>query len=340
MEIVLAAGCFWGAEKHFADLEGVIDVTSGYAGGNYENPTYDDVLNFRTLPSDSKIINHTEVVQVRYDENKIGTLKIIKSFWELHDPTQLNRQGHDVGNNYRSALFYTNDSQKKIALETKEIYQKLLNHKGFGKIVTEIKKLGRFYPAENYHQDYLKNNPNGYCPNHSTGVKFSQINPKQEFIAPLGGKEILIVEADGFCPYCKKFKKDVVSSYQGSVPLRAIFAKNLKNFVITTKLDASPIIIFIEDGKELFSHKGYMDSALFYKTLGDFVLGRKSESYQVAFNASTDNRFCQQYDLFKNTTDGVFVDKLSGRALFDTKDRFNSGTGWLSFLDSHHKCNT
>ncbi len=333
-EIVFAAGCFWGVEKHFTNINGVIDVKSGYVGGNYPNPTYEKVLKYRSFKdkNDEGIINYTEGVLVKFDTKKVPTIKLIKSFWQLHDPTQLNRQGNDIGNNYRSAIFYTNEEQKDIALRTKDIYQKLLFNKGFGKIVTEIKPLEKFYEAEEYHQDYLAKNPSGYCPNHSTGVKFE--DEKKEVkgeVVPVGGKEIIVIKSEGFCPFCEKFEKDVISNYNGVLSLREVFAKDLKGFDIKTKLDATPTILFIEDGKEVASYRGYLNEKDFYKALGEFKLGNDSESFNVAFNKSTDARFCKQYDIFKNTPDGVFIDKVSGDVLFDTKDRFNSGTGWLSF---------
>jgi len=111
--IVFGAGCFWGVEKHFDDLDGVIKARSGYAGGNYENPTYKQVLQQRNAKRG--VVNHTEVVEIVYDDSKISTETLVKSFWELHNPTQGNRQGNDKGNNYRSALYYTNDAQKKVA---------------------------------------------------------------------------------------------------------------------------------------------------------------------------------------------------------------------------------
>ncbi|WP_345978746.1 peptide-methionine (S)-S-oxide reductase MsrA [Sulfurimonas sp. HSL3-2] len=330
VEIVFAAGCFWGVEKYFEHVDGVVDVKSGYVGGNYPNPTYEEVLKHRKT-KDGKIINYTEAVKVKFDNSKVSAEELIKDFWELHDPTQLNRQGNDVGTNYRSAIYYTNENQHKIALETEAEYQKLLSQNGYGKIVTEIKPLKKFYDAEDYHQDYLKKHPFGYCPNHSTGVKFKSGYVSKDMIAPLGGKEIIVVVAEGYCPYCEKFKADVSSSYHGSVPLRNATARELSKFNIKSELYATPTILFIQDGKEVMSHLGYMDKEQFYKTLGDFKLGKNSESYKVAFNKGTENRFCRQYDIFKNTPDGVFVDKLSGEILFDTRDRFNSGTGWLSF---------
>ena len=331
VEIVFAAGCFWGVEKHFETLDGVVKAESGYVGGNYENPTYKKVLKYRRLKDGSKIVNYTEGVKVTFDNSKTDATTLIKSFWELHNPTQLNRQGNDRGNNYRSAIFYTNENQENIAKNTKNEYQNILIKNGYGKIVTEIKPLTKFYNAEVYHQDYLAKNPNGYCPNHATGLKFKKEDVKKELITPLGGKEILVITSPTYCPYCEKFKEDVSSGYIGSVPLRTVLASSLKGFDIKSTLFATPTIIFVENGVEKIAHVGYMDAKNFYKTLGDFKLGKNSESYNVAFNEGTDGKFCKQYAIFKNTPDGVFVDKLSGEILFDTRDRFNSRTGWLSF---------
>jgi peptide methionine sulfoxide reductase msrA/msrB len=172
VEIVFAAGCFWGVEKHFENIDGVIEVKSGYAGGNYKNPTYDDLLKYRNLELNKDLINHTEAVKVTFDNSIIKIDTLIKSFWELHDPTQLNRQGNDIGNNYRSAIYFTSINQEKLAISIKNEYQLLLTKNGYGKIVTEIKLLDKFWNAEDHHQNYLKNNPNGYCPTHSTGIKF------------------------------------------------------------------------------------------------------------------------------------------------------------------------
>lgn len=331
VEIVFAAGCFWGVEKYFDNFEGVIKAESGYVGGNYANPTYEDVLKYRRLKQGSKIINHTEGVKVTFDNDKVDAQVLIKSFWELHDPTQLNQQGNDIGNNYRSAIYYTNAKQEGLAKSTKDEYQKLLSTNNYGEIVTELKPLSAFYNAETYHQDYLAKNPRGYCPNHSTGVKFIETNVQDDKTLPLGGKEIIVIDSENYCPYCEKFDMDVSSLYKGSVPLRVVYESSLKGFEIKTKIFATPTILFIEDGKEVSSHVGLMNPKEFYKALGDFKLGQGSESYAVAFNEGTDRKYCKQYDIFKNTPDGVFVDKLSGEVLFDTRERFNSGTGWLSF---------
>ena len=356
LEIFFAAGCFWGVEKNFESIDGVIDVVSGYSGGNYENPTYQDVLNNRTsqgenflsilknigLSDEEKeknkntLINHTETIKVIYDSDRVSTETLLKNFWEIHDPTQLNRQGNDVGNNYRSAIYWTTDKQKDIANRTGQEFQKLLTAEGYGQIVTEMSALGRFWPAENYHQDYLVKNPNGYCPDHSTGVSFLTQSPSkiaQNDIIPLGGKEIIVIgpEIEGTCLFCLEFEKKVTSKYKGTIPLRSTPASTLKGFEINTPTWATPTIFFIDDGREVWSHQGIMSSENFYEALGEFKLGKNSEAFNVAFNEGTDRRFCKQYEIFKDTPEGVFIDKLSGRSLFDTADRFNSKSGWLSF---------
>ena len=356
LEIFFAAGCFWGVEKNFESIDGVIDVVSGYSGGNYENPTYQDVLNNRTsqgenflsilknigLSDEEKeknkntLINHTETIKVIYDSDRVSTETLLKNFWEIHDPTQLNRQGNDVGNNYRSAIYWTTDKQKDIANRTGQEFQKLLTAEGYGQIVTEMSALGRFWPAESYHQDYLVKNPNGYCPDHSTGVSFLTQSPSkiaQNEITPLGGKEIIVIgpEIGGTCLFCLEFEKKVTSKYKGTIPLRSTPASTLKGFEINTPTWATPTIFFIDDGREVWSHQGIMSSENFYEALGEFKLGKNSEAFNVAFNEGTDRRFCKQYEIFKDTPEGVFIDKLSGRSLFDTADRFNSKSGWLSF---------
>ena len=356
LEIFFAAGCFWGVEKNFESIDGVIDAVSGYSGGSYDNPTYEAVLKNRRLQSEgflsvlkniglsdeeksknkNTLVNHTETVKVVYDSSLVSTEKLIKNFWEIHDPTQFNRQGNDVGNNYRSAIYWTNEEQKNIAIETGLAYQKLLSAKGYGEIVTEMAALEKFWPAENYHQDYLMRNPNGYCPDHSTGVKFDQKASSVDFgesIEPLGGKEIIVIgpEVEGTCLFCLEFERKVTSKYNGTIPLRSSPASALKGFNIQTPTWATPTIIFIDEGKEIWSQQGIMSSEEFYKALGEFKLGVGSEAYNVAFNEGTDKRFCVQYQIFNDTTDGIFIDKLSGRPLFDTAYRFDSKSGWLSF---------
>jgi len=327
--IVLGAGCFWGAEKEYAAITGVVDAVSGYADGRGVSPTYREITQYRNRFNPN---NHAEVVQVTFNNSILSSKELLRHYFEGHDPTQVNQQGNDVGTQYRSIILTTTSGQLESANQTLSSYQELLNDAGYGKIATVVKALETFYPAEDYHQDYLVKNPNGYCPDHSTGVRFiaSEPTPNMDNKSLLEGKHIVVIEPEGFCPYCERFREKVTSSYQGTIPLSYRTANQLEGLMINSPTWATPTILFLEEGKEVFSHKGYMDPELFYRALGGFKLG-DSEAYQIAFNEGTDARFCQEYEIFKNTPDGIFIDKLSGAHLFDTKDRFNSKTGWLSF---------
>jgi len=211
-------------------------------------------------------------------------------------------------------------------------YQRLLSAAGYGPIVTAVKPIKNFYKAEKYHQDYIAKNPNGYCPDHSTGVRFTKKKTLETLdnSTLLSGKHIIVIEAEGYCPYCEKFRDQVVENYFGNIPLVFRLASQLQDLEIKSPTWATPTILFIEDGEEVFGHQGYLSPKEFYQALGYFKLG-DSEAYRVAFQQGTDARFCKEYEIFKNTPDGIFIDKLSGAPLFDTKDRFNSSTGWLSF---------
>lgn len=329
--IVLGAGCFWGAEKRYAAIPGVVDAVSGYADGHGLQPSYREITQDRYKMDPN---NFAEVVKVTFDPSKVSLRDILIRYFESHDPTQGYRQGNDIGTQYRSVILTQNDTQAALARELKALYQTELSKAGFGAITTEIKPLTEFFEAEYYHQDYLKKNPNGYCPDHSTGVKFLE-SAKPVAIdnsALLQGKHIVVIEAEGYCPYCEKFRQDVTDGYRGAVPLHRRTATQLQGLTISTPTFATPTLLFLENGREVFGHQGYVSSGEFYKALGAFSLG-DSEAFSVAFLKGTDDRFCKQYDLFKHTPDGYFVDKLSGEALFDTKHRFNSGTGWLSFTE-------
>ena len=327
--IVLGSGCFWGAEKGYEALPGVVDAVSGYADGYGVRPSYREITKYINKFNPN---NHAEVVEVTYNKNIISTKDLLEHYFESHDPTQLNQQGNDIGTQYRSIILYTNKEQQRTAEKLIFEYQQLLTNSGYGQIATAVKSLDEFFRAETYHQDYIAKNPNGYCPDHSTGIKFAKDNPieRKDNSELLKGKNIVVIEPQGYCPYCEKFKALVAENYQGSIPIHFRLALQLDGLQIDTPTWATPTIIFLEEGKEIFSHQGYMSPKEFYKALGFFKLG-DSEAYEVAFEDGTDARFCKEYEIFKNTPDGVFVDKLSGAPLFDTRDRFNSGTGWLSF---------
>ena len=328
-KIVLGSGCFWGAEKGYESLPGVIDAVSGYADGNGVKASYREITKLKNKFNDN---NHAEVVEVTYNKNLISTEALLMHFFESHDPTQVNRQGNDVGTQYRSTILYSTDEQKKVIDEVLHTFQGLLSAAGYGPIATSVKPLQKFYRAETYHQDYIAKNPNGYCPDHSTGVRFirKEKAPNPDNAKLLLGKQIIVIEAAGYCPYCEKFRADVVKDYFGDIPLAFRLASQLEGLEIKSPTWATPTILFLEDGKEAFGFQGYLSPKEFYQALGYFKLG-DTEAYKVAFQKGTDARFCKEYEIFKNTPDGVFVDKLSGAPLFDTKDRFNSSTGWLSF---------
>jgi peptide-methionine (S)-S-oxide reductase len=159
---VFGMGCFWGAERIFWRLPGVYSTSVGYAGGTTPNPTYEETCSGRT--------GHAEVVQVVYDPAKISYQRLLKEFWENHDPTQGMRQGNDVGTQYRSAIYPTTPAQATVAQATLEAFQPVVSKAGRGTITTEIAPLGTYYYAEDYHQQYLHRVPNGYCNHGPNGM--------------------------------------------------------------------------------------------------------------------------------------------------------------------------
>jgi peptide-methionine (S)-S-oxide reductase len=163
-EAVFAMGCFWGAERLFWQLSGVYATAVGYAGGLTANPTYEEVCSGAT--------GHAEVVRVIYDPQKITYSDLLKVFWESHDPTQGMRQGNDVGTQYRSAIYTTDAEQRAAAEASLRTYQARLRAAGRGTITTEIREAPEFFYAEDYHQQYLAKNPNGYCGIGGCGVPF------------------------------------------------------------------------------------------------------------------------------------------------------------------------
>ena len=161
-----ATGCFWGAERRFWNLPGVIQTSVGYMGGNKPDPTYKEVCTGTT--------NHAEMVEVIFDPEVISYQRLLAEFWVMHDPTSLNQQGGDIGTQYRSSIFTTSPEQMQKALASKEIYQNELTKNGMDQIVTQILPASgiTYWLAEDYHQRYLEKNPNGYDCHSSTGVAF------------------------------------------------------------------------------------------------------------------------------------------------------------------------
>ena len=159
---VFGLGCFWGAERLFWQLPGVYSTSVGYAGGFTPNPTYEEVCSGQT--------GHAEVVQVVFDPTKVSYGELLRVFFEEHNPTQGMRQGNDVGTQYRSAIYYTTDEQKRMAEEALRTYDEALRSRGFDPVTTEVAMAGPYYYAEDYHQQYLHKVPNGYCGLKGTGV--------------------------------------------------------------------------------------------------------------------------------------------------------------------------
>ncbi len=160
--VIVGMGCFWGAERVFWTAPGVYTTAVGYAGGLTPNPTYEEVCSART--------GHTEAVLVVFDPGVTSREAILQLFWEGHDPTQGMRQGNDVGTQYRSALYWSDEAQGEVALASRAAYQAELRRAGHGEITTELGPAGEFFYAEGYHQQYLAKNPNGYCGLGGTGV--------------------------------------------------------------------------------------------------------------------------------------------------------------------------
>ena len=162
--IIFGAGCFWGVERKFWSLSGVVMTSVGYSGGDHESPTYELVC--------AGITGHAEVVRIDYDPAKLSLLNLLKVFWECHDPTQGMRQGNDIGTQYRSVCYCNDEEELALVKASLDKYQRALSASSLGSITTELKINQRYYFAEEYHQQYLNKNPNGYCGIGGTGCEF------------------------------------------------------------------------------------------------------------------------------------------------------------------------
>jgi len=167
-----ATGCFWGAERRFWKMAGVLDTSVGYMGGSATNPSYEEVCTGRT--------GHAEMVKVDFDPNLVSYQRLLEEFWTMHDPTSLNAQGGDIGTQYRSSIYVTSAEQMQTALASRDTYQSALDAAGLDQIVTEILPVenSKYYLAEEYHQRYLEKNPNGYDCHSSTGIAFPKLAAK------------------------------------------------------------------------------------------------------------------------------------------------------------------
>ncbi len=335
--IVLGMGCFWGAEKRMGEIPGVLDVESGYAGGDAIRADYYDVLGLekriRRGKSDQR--NHAEVVKVSFDPQQVTLERVLIGFWQNHNPTQGDRQGNDVGSNYRSAIYTTNGVQRRVALRTRDTYQQALTAAGYGPITTEIAPLRHYNRAEEYHQDYLKKNPDGYCGLGGTKVAYpgqgAQPTPERLQADALAyDRQLIVFEAED-CPFCKLFKEEVIDSWSSEVPLvQTMNPQPPQDWKLAKALFATPTIVLFENGEEVSRYTGYKgDRERFWKWLGFQIL--TPEQKQIAFEQGTERPFTGSH--LDEQRPGVFVDPISGAPLFRSDSKFKSGTGWPSFFN-------
>ncbi|MDG6777172.1 peptide-methionine (S)-S-oxide reductase MsrA [Thiomicrorhabdus sp. zzn3] len=337
--IVLGMGCFWGAEKRMSELPGVVDVESGYAGGDAKKVGYYDVLGeeraLKMGKSDAR--NHAEVVKVTFNPKLVNLETVLIQFWENHDPTQGDRQGNDIGSNYRSAIYYHSDAQKAVAEATRDIYQQALSRAGYPQITTEIAPLRNYNSAEEYHQDYLKKNPDGYCGLGGTGVAYpgseqaSQPTPPRLQAADLNfDRQLIVFEAEE-CEFCKLFKREILEHWQSEVPIATTLNPNPpENWTLEKSLFATPTIVLFEKGHEVSRFTGYNgDKPRFWKWLGFQLL--TPEQQRIAFEQGTEYAFTGSH--LDEKRPGTFVDPITGAPLFRSDTKFDSGTGWPSFFN-------
>ena len=338
--IVLGMGCFWGAEKRMSAIPGVVDVESGYANGDIAG-SYDAVLAHeravRAGKTDKR--NHAEVVKVTFDPAQTSLETVLIKFWESHDPTQGDRQGNDIGSNYRSAVYTHAKAQEEVALKTRGAYQQALTKAGLGAITTEIAPLKAYYAAEDYHQDYLVKNPNGYCGLGGTGVKYPGSKSAASDAPPaprLDGKalaferQLVVFEAED-CAFCKQFKAEVLDHWQSGVPVISTLNPNAPTgWKLEKALFATPTIVLFEQGKEVSRYTGYNgETARFWKWLGLRLL--TPEQRHIAFEQGTERAFTGSH--LDEKRPGTFVDPITGAPLFRSDTKFESGTGWPSFFN-------
>jgi len=339
--IVLGMGCFWGAERRMSELPGVLDVESGYANGDIPG-NYEAVLAHERALQYGKAQgrNHAEVVKVTFDPVRVNLSEVLARFWESHDPTQGDRQGNDIGSNYRSAIYTQSDTQLQAALRTRDLYQQALTVAGKGEITTEIAPLTAYFSAEDYHQDYLKKNPNGYCGLGGTGVPYPltvgesaavfQSPPTLDGKALDFNQQLVVFEAED-CGYCKQFEKEVLDHWKSAVPVVQTMNSNPPaGWALEKALFATPTIVLFEKGKEASRYTGYNgDQKRFWHWLGFQLL--TPEQRKIAFEQGTEYPGTGSH--LDEKRPGTFVDPITGTPLFRSDTKFNSGTGWPSFFN-------
>jgi peptide methionine sulfoxide reductase msrA/msrB len=294
--IVLGMGCFWGAEKRMKALAGVLDVEAGYAGGDVSNPDYQTLHNVeRAIRQGKAIKNHAEVVKVYYDPKQTSLEHVLIRFWESHNPIQGNRQGNNMGSNYRSAVFYGTDEARQLAEKTRAIYQANLMKAGITRpITTEITPLKNYNAAEAHHQDYLDKNPLGYCGLGGTGTAYFDptlptqgehhhstplVNKTAEFEQnwqqiKLNDKEQLIAFEAVECGYCKQFDKEVLSTWKNPIPIVSTHLTTPpEGWKLNQELFGTPTIVLFRNRQEVARYMGYQGAQHFWLWLSNEALG-------------------------------------------------------------------
>jgi len=287
--IVLGMGCFWGAEKRMQALTGVLDVEAGYAGGDMPSPVYETLHDTeKAIQEGSPVKNHAEVVKIYYDPSQTTLERVLIQFWENHNPTQGNRQGNDIGSNYRSAVFYRTEEERRLAEQTRDVYQESLKTAGIAApITTEIAPLKNYIAAEDYHQDYLEKNPFGYCGlgglgvaylNPGTAVHDAAVHGEGETAADgqtwqgiaLHTEEQLIAFEAVDCGYCRQFDKEVLASWNNPLP---IVSTNLtsppESWQLDRELFATPTIVLFRNRQEVARYTGYRGAQHFWQWLSE-----------------------------------------------------------------------
>ncbi len=337
--IVLGMGCFWGAEKRMSEVPGVVDVESGYANGDIEG-SYRAVLAHERAVQSGKTSqrNHAEVVKITFDPAKTTLETVLIKFWESHNPTQGNRQGNDVGTNYRSAIYTHGPAQDAVAQKTRVAYQQALKQGGLGSITTEIAPLKNYFTAEGYHQDYLKKNPQGYCGLGGTGVKYpgsksaaqSPAAPRLDGKALAFAQQLVVFEAEE-CAFCKQFKAEILDAWQSPVPIKRTLNPNVPTgWKLEKDLFATPTIVLFKEGREVSRYTGYGGNPNdFWKWLGFQLLSPAQQ--KIAFEEGTERAFTGSH--LDEKRPGTFVDPITGTPLFRSDTKFESGTGWPSFFN-------
>ncbi|NCC40434.1 MAG: peptide-methionine (S)-S-oxide reductase [Gammaproteobacteria bacterium] len=341
--IVLGMGCFWGAEKRMGEVTGVVDVESGYANGEIPGH-YAAILSheraLRRGGTDKR--NHAEVVKVSFDQSQVTLAQVLARFWENHDPTQGDRQGNDVGSNYRSAIYTTGPEQEEVAQRTRAIYQEALTAAGRGTITTEIAPLTVYYTAEDEHQDYLIKNPRGYCGLGGTGVAYPDqassraVGSTADRAAALDGatltraRQLIVFEAE-HCGSCKQLAADVLADWHAPVALaRTLSIDAPIGWTLEKPLLATPTTVLFEDGREVSRYTGYDgDTERFWNWLGFRLLS--PEQRRIAFEQGTERAFTGSH--LDEKRSGTFIDPITGMPLFRSETKFDSGSGWPSFFN-------